>query len=228
MKNYKTGICINCGADSGLHHFETQQCPKNGREETRFDKLSGKCIPQQWESTTFEDSGIKKLHDAAPEMLEACKEALKMYNDIEPAGGWQHVHDLLVTALGKASGLSKAGIHGHIIEKDALKSITGLQEQTNLKKLPEWCFAMHPKKHIIIRIDRGESGFSLTIAEDMPYISTKDYKNVYEFIDHLNENIGVTPGQRQAMIFGSMFGWHLPMADPDVYDERGIIIREKL
>ena len=198
MKNYKTGICINCGADSGLHHFETQQCPKNGREETRFDKLSGKCIPQQWESTTFEDSGIKKLHDAAPEMLEACKEALKMYTY-------------------KAGFCAVAWPRTHIHHK-----------QTNLKKLPEWCFAMHPKKHIIIRIDRGESGFSLTIAEDMPYISTKDYKNLYEFIDHLNENIGVTPGQRQAMIFGSMFGWHLPMADPDVYDERGIIIREKL
>ena len=217
MKNYKTGICINCGADSGLHHFETQQCPKNGREETRFDKLSGKCIPQQWESTIFEDSGIKRLHDAAPSMLEALIEISK--------GQGRYDMDNLKHCANTVEDMRE--LANEAIKK-ALPADTGPQEQTNLKKLPEWCFAMHPKKHIIIRIDRGESGFSLTIAEDMPYISTKDYKNLYEFIDHLNENIGVTPGQRQAMIFGSMFGWHLPMADPDVYDERGIIIREKL
>ena len=42
--------CNNCRADEGLHHFETNQCPKNGREECRLDR------PQLWEETTFDDS----------------------------------------------------------------------------------------------------------------------------------------------------------------------------
>ena len=66
----ETGICANCGADYGLHASGIEVCPKNGLEETRFDKLSGKYIPQQWQDSVFEDSGIKKLNDAAPNLLE--------------------------------------------------------------------------------------------------------------------------------------------------------------
>ncbi len=67
---HETGICINCGAGDGLHHFETKQCPRHGIEETRFDKLAGKFYPQQWQDTTFEDAGLRKLYDAASELLE--------------------------------------------------------------------------------------------------------------------------------------------------------------
>lgn len=52
-------ICVNCGASEGLHHYETRQCPKNGREEYRDGKK------QEWESTVFEDSGIKHYNDKA-------------------------------------------------------------------------------------------------------------------------------------------------------------------
>ena len=68
---HETGICINCGASDGLHHFETKHCPEHGIEETRIDKLSGKYFPQQWQTTSFEDAGLRKLSDAAPELLEA-------------------------------------------------------------------------------------------------------------------------------------------------------------
>ncbi|MDD5013572.1 MAG: hypothetical protein PHW73_00535 [Atribacterota bacterium] len=70
---YETGICANCGVDKGLHHFETMQCPKNGKEEIRFDKLSGKFLPQRWENTVFEDSGIKKVKDASFDLLRSLK-----------------------------------------------------------------------------------------------------------------------------------------------------------
>ena len=67
--------CYNCGADEGLHHYETMQCPKNGIEKTRFDKLTGKYYPQQWEETTFVDADVKKQEDAAPQMIKALKAA---------------------------------------------------------------------------------------------------------------------------------------------------------
>ena len=69
---HETGICYNCNADQALHHFETEQCPRHGIEETRIDKLSGEYYPQQWVDTTFEDSGLRKLHDAAPKLLNIC------------------------------------------------------------------------------------------------------------------------------------------------------------
>jgi hypothetical protein len=31
-------------------------------------------------------------------LIETCREARKMYEAIQPAGGWQHVHDLLIEA----------------------------------------------------------------------------------------------------------------------------------
>jgi hypothetical protein len=39
---------------------------------------------------------------AAPDLLEACEEAIKMYDAIESVGGWQHVHDSLKNAISKA------------------------------------------------------------------------------------------------------------------------------
>ena len=41
------------------------------------------------------------LVEIAPELLEACKEALRMYNEIEPAGGWQGVKDQLESLINK-------------------------------------------------------------------------------------------------------------------------------
>lgn len=92
---YETGICCSCGVDQGLHRFDTMQCPRHGIEETRFDKLAGKFFPQQYADTIFEDSGLRKLHDAAPEILEALqnivscngvgyKDVNKFVKDLQP------------------------------------------------------------------------------------------------------------------------------------------------
>jgi hypothetical protein len=80
--------CYNCGADEGLHHSETKQCPKNGIEETRFDRLTGKFYPQQWEETIFEDADVRKLELAAPKMVKALKVAkAQLEYHIEFGGG---------------------------------------------------------------------------------------------------------------------------------------------
>lgn len=45
-----------------------------------------------------------KLISAAPNLLEACKEAKRMYDELQPAGGWQGVDDLLIDAIAKVGG----------------------------------------------------------------------------------------------------------------------------
>jgi hypothetical protein len=39
--------------------------------------------------------------------------------------------------------------------------------------------------------------------------------------DSLNEGMGITPAQREAMLAGSMFGWECPAAQPENYDIDG-------
>jgi len=69
---HTTEICFNCGASIGLHHYETLQCPKNGVEAPLNKK-------QEWDQrNTFEDGGLVKLHDAAPELLEALDDLVEV------------------------------------------------------------------------------------------------------------------------------------------------------
>lgn len=77
MSNTKhtPGICYNCGADDGLHHHLTNQCPKNGREETREGKK------QEWAETTFENKKWRQVRDAAPELLKNLVRLLDRINE---------------------------------------------------------------------------------------------------------------------------------------------------
>lgn len=98
MKN-STGKCYHCGAEQGLHQYKSMLCPKNGIEETRFDKIKNQYYPQQWEETTFEDSGIKKLNDAAPELLEALIDEVNFLKGILSDGlKMEYVHRSTINA----------------------------------------------------------------------------------------------------------------------------------
>lgn len=58
----------------------------------------------------------------------------------------------------------------------------------------------------IIAIERGEMGFK-------PIYSRKTAAE-------LNAAEGVTPQQREAMLVGSIFGWHVAGADPDFHNDK--------
>jgi len=72
----------------------------------------------------------------------------------------------------------------------------------------------------MIIIHRGQSGYTPTDN----YSETATPK---EAARKLNETMGITPAQEEAMVAGSMFGWAVPGADPKNYDEEGHAIRPK-
>ena len=78
--------------------------------------------------------------------------------------------------------------------------------------LPELCFSTLRTTGQLICIKRGESGYYPSDWD------TGDKDRNVELADELNENLGVTPAQRQAMEIGSMVGWDVPGADPGNYE----------
>lgn len=63
------GICKNCGATNGLHHFETNQCPVGGVEAALGKK-------QRWMATTFEveNNELEELREKVNKLLTRVEE----------------------------------------------------------------------------------------------------------------------------------------------------------
>lgn len=76
-------------------------------------------------------------------------------------------------------------------------------------ELPNICYARNNVSGEVIIIKNGESGYY-----------PLDYKELRS-VDELNKGLGVTKAQAEAMSVGSMFGWDVPGADPNNYDENG-------
>jgi hypothetical protein len=75
--------------------------------------------------------------------------------------------------------------------------------------LPEYCFTEHPVDHAIVILRRGKMGY--WTAEHDPITGTT--------VSELNRALGITPAQEKAMLDGSMFGFHVPGADPKYHQK---------
>lgn len=88
--------------------------------------------------------------------------------------------------------------------------------------LPERCFGVLPGTGDLILIQRGESGYYKTDW------STSNPEDNRALAEENNAALGVNKAQAAAMLAGSMFGWHVPAAQPEMYDENGEIKRDSL
>ncbi len=90
-----------------------------------------------------------------------------------------------------------------------------------MDKLPPRAWGINPGSDggapEVIEVRRGVKGFYHTRT----YRGVNACAQADVLVQTLNEQAGVTPAQREAMINGSMFGFETPAADPDNYSENG-------
>ena len=86
-------------------------------------------------------------------------------------------------------------------------------------ELPETCLATLPGMGDLIVIKRGETGYYRSDWE------TGDKAKNQEIADFHNSKCGITPAQVEAMRTGSMFGFHVPGANPQIYFDEAQCVR---
>jgi len=85
--------------------------------------------------------------------------------------------------------------------------------------LPETCFATLPGAGDLIILKRGETGYYRSDWE------TGDKAQNAEIASLHNQRRGINPAQVEAMVTGSMYGFHVPGANPQIYFDNAQHIR---
>lgn len=105
----------------------------------------------------------------------------------------------------------------HEPEVQAAKDIENAPKiAEHLAKLPEVCFGTLNSTGELIILKAGEKGYWPASGYALGGFPTWD-----ELADFLNNRRGASKAQRAAMEAGSMFGFHVPLADVDQYDDDG-------
>lgn len=97
-----------------------------------------------------------------------------------------------------------------------------------LKKLPAESYVWDVVRPGVSLVRRGVKGHypQEPMPAELRHIKAKgDYAALHEagrvFVAEMNKRAGVTPEQAEAMQIGSMFGWEVPGADPDMHRKAG-------
>ena len=90
-------------------------------------------------------------------------------------------------------------------------------------KLPPYCFTIDPKDGNIVRLNRGLTGYEpldsvtskYSLAIQQAYLLNTSDKEKARIVarDGMNEEIGVTKNQHDAMLHGSVTGFNNPAVD---------------
>jgi hypothetical protein len=97
--------------------------------------------------------------------------------------------------------------------EESYMEIKAMEERIKNTNLPEYCFTTdETDQEVVIVVRRFLSGYNPVFGGDL---------RGQELADRMNRALGVSKQQEIAMKCGSMFGWHVPGADPNHYDEAG-------
>lgn len=83
------------------------------------------------------------------------------------------------------------------------------------KNLPECCFCRLPNTGQVIMARYGKH-----MLHPLEIQGTNE--QIDDLVNRLNAKLHVTKQQQTAMLWGSLFGWNIPAADPARYDEQGL------
>lgn len=102
-------------------------------------------------------------------------------------------------------------------EKRIENEMQDISERTHKPPLlPPFCYTLIPSSGDLIKVFRGQKGYQST-----NFNVPGDARNNRQNADSINGEMGVTRAQEEAMLAGSLFGWHTKAADPRSYDENG-------
>ena len=87
--------------------------------------------------------------------------------------------------------------------------------------LPEQCYVFVQTENCVGIVKKGESGFYHTDIQGGKPSETN------ALVNEMNQKLGLSKGQAEAMKAGSMFGWDTPAADPKSYDISGVPVKPK-
>ena len=107
----------------------------------------------------------------------------------------------------------------HICEFAEITERNGTEVIPLRMSLPEQCYSTLPSSGRVILIKRGEPGYYPVDMKDEGPEGNRAFVDARNGLDH------VSPAQEAAMSAGSVFGWDAPAADPENYDEEGLLIR---
>ena len=88
-------------------------------------------------------------------------------------------------------------------------------------ELPAECVVVAPGTGELGMIRRGEFGYHPMDTRRL----VEHGETVVAARDRLNQSLGVSKVQAEAMLAGSICGWHVPAADPANYNEDGSLKR---
>ena len=90
-----------------------------------------------------------------------------------------------------------------------------MREKVDSKRLPEMCFFVGEDGDLR-QIQRGIEGFFVMCVQ----LRTKELNQ--RKANKLNADLGVTKRQVSAMVYGSLYGWDSPGANPNGYTVSGM------
>lgn len=96
------------------------------------------------------------------------------------------------------------------------RDVTAEIEGDKRFQLPDVCYTILESTGQLIHIIKGKEGYGI------PAWNTDSAEENRKLADLFNEQLGITPAQKQAMEVGSMFGWNTPGADPRTYEKMSL------
>jgi hypothetical protein len=92
--------------------------------------------------------------------------------------------------------------------------------QQIIASLPAKCYGVNNATNGLIIIKAGKTGY-YPVSDYQWMMDNHECTTPSQLADQLNDSDGVTKAQRAAMEWGSMFGYAVPLSDPENYDEHG-------